>query len=45
MEPSDYKTSISVEIYDEKTVKLSEIATLPKSAQFPDYQKNIDLKY
>ena len=34
MKQSEFKISISVESYDEKT---AETATLPKSVQFPNY--------
>ena len=39
MKPSEFKISISVENCDEKLLKMTEIATLSKSAQFANYQR------
>ena len=39
MKPSEFKISHSVESYDEKFLKITKIATLPKSAQFSNHQK------
>ena len=39
MKPSEFKISISVESYNEKLLKITKILTLPKSRQFPNYQR------
>ena len=39
MKPSEFKISISVESYVGKLLKMTNIATLPKSAYLPNYQR------
>ena len=39
MKPSESHISLSVKSYDEKWLKITEIATLLKSALFPNYQR------
>ena len=39
MKPSEFKISISVESYDEKLLKITEIATLLKIEMFLNYQR------
>ena len=41
MKPSEFKICFSVESYNEKLLKNTEIATLPKNVLFPKYQSLI----
>ena len=36
---SEFEISVSVESYDEKMLKITEIATLPKNTLFPNYPR------
>ena len=45
MEPSDFKTFISVKSYDEETAEITEIATLSKMQLVFQTKKEIDSKF
>ena len=39
MKPSEFKIYISIENFDEELLKMTEMATLSKSAWLPSYQR------